>query len=53
MLTSGTVLDDSGKQAFQGYLDKGGNFVAVHAASDCLRNTTFYGRELGTQSYTS
>jgi len=43
------VLDDSGKAAFQRYLDSGGNFVGIHSASDCLVNTTFYGDELGTQ----
>jgi hypothetical protein len=41
------VLDDSGKAALQNYLDLGGLFIAVHAASDGLRNTTFYGREVG------
>jgi hypothetical protein len=41
------VLDDVGKGAFQNYLNLGGNFVGIHAASDCLRNTTFYGKELG------
>ncbi|KAJ7510372.1 class I glutamine amidotransferase-like protein [Mycena galericulata] len=41
------VLDDSGKTAFQNYLNLGGNFVGVHAASDSLVNTTFYGQELG------
>lgn len=42
-----TVLDDSGKAAFQKYLNLGGNFIGIHAASDCLRNTTFYGKEVG------
>jgi Trehalose utilisation len=42
-----TVLDEAGKTSLQRYLDLGGNFVAIHAASDCLRNTTFYGREVG------
>jgi hypothetical protein len=41
------VLDEDGKTAFQKYLDLGGNFVGIHAASDCLRNTTFYGNETG------
>jgi len=44
------VLDDAGKAALQRYFDLGGNFVAIHAASDCLRNTTFYGREVGERS---
>ncbi|CCO30363.1 hypothetical protein BN14_04390 [Rhizoctonia solani AG-1 IB] len=41
------VLDDSGKQAFQTYLNKGGNYVGIHAASACLYNTTFYQKEVG------
>lgn len=44
---TGEVLDDSGKTALQSYLNKGGNFVAVHSASDCLQTTAFYGREVG------
>src|SRR6266852_257176 len=35
------VLDATGKEALQRYFDLGGNFVAIHSASDCLRNTTF------------
>ncbi|PFH53099.1 hypothetical protein AMATHDRAFT_55510 [Amanita thiersii Skay4041] len=42
-----SVLDEQGKAALQSYLDKGGNFVAIHSASDCLRNTSFFGREVG------
>ncbi|KAK7032871.1 class I glutamine amidotransferase-like protein, partial [Favolaschia claudopus] len=45
--TTGEVLDDSGKAAFQKYLNLGGNFVGVHSSSDSLVNTTFYGQELG------
>ncbi|KAJ3567883.1 hypothetical protein NP233_g6069 [Leucocoprinus birnbaumii] len=44
---TGEVLDDPGKTAFQNYLNKGGNFVAVHSASDCLRTTEFYDKEIG------
>ncbi|KAF5367124.1 hypothetical protein D9758_003999 [Tetrapyrgos nigripes] len=44
---TGEVLDDEGKAAFQRYLNLGGNFIGIHSASDCLRNTTFYERELG------
>ncbi|KAA1472199.1 class I glutamine amidotransferase-like protein [Dentipellis sp. KUC8613] len=47
LMNTGEVLDDTGKTALQKYLDLGGNFVAIHAASDALRNTTFYGREVG------
>ncbi|KAN0120957.1 class I glutamine amidotransferase, partial [Russula decolorans] len=47
MNTGEAVLDATGKGALQRYFDLGGNFVAIHSASDCLRNTTFYGREVG------
>ncbi|KLO13044.1 class I glutamine amidotransferase-like protein, partial [Schizopora paradoxa] len=45
--TTGEVLDDSGKTAFQNFLNKGGNFIGVHSASDTLRTTPFYEEELG------
>ena len=41
------VLDVEGKAAFQNYLNKGGNFVAIHSASDSLNTTTFFGQEVG------
>jgi hypothetical protein len=44
---AGAVLDGNGKAALQNYLNSGGNFIAIHAASDALRNTTFYGEEVG------
>ncbi|THH30984.1 hypothetical protein EUX98_g3225 [Antrodiella citrinella] len=44
---TGEVLDDDAQTAFQNYLNSGGNFVGIHAASDCLRNSTTYGNELG------
>lgn len=44
------VLDENGKAALQKYLDLGGNFVGIHSASDALRNTTFYGNEVGESS---
>ncbi|PSS05525.1 hypothetical protein PHLCEN_2v3807 [Hermanssonia centrifuga] len=44
---TGEVLDTNGQAAFQRYIDSGGNFVGIHAASDCLRNSTFFDRELG------
>jgi len=47
LMTTGQVLDDPGIAAFQRYLDHGGNFVGIHAASDSLTNVSFYGRELG------
>ncbi|KIM27394.1 hypothetical protein M408DRAFT_71350 [Serendipita vermifera MAFF 305830] len=37
------VLNSSGKAAFQKYLDRGGNVVGVHAATNCmLRRSCFY-----------
>ena len=44
---SRTVLDAKGKVAFQNYLNNGGNFAAVHAASAALYTTPVYLRELG------
>ncbi|KAH7341967.1 ThuA-like domain-containing protein [Rhizoctonia solani] len=41
------VLDDGGKQAFQTYLNKGGNYIGIHAASACLYDTPFYQNEVG------
>ncbi|KIM39983.1 hypothetical protein M413DRAFT_415143 [Hebeloma cylindrosporum] len=45
--TTGEVLDDVGKAAFQKYLNQGGTFVGIHSSSDTLRITTFYVKELG------
>jgi hypothetical protein len=41
------VLDAEGKTGFQDYLNKGGNFVGIHSASDSLNTTKFFGQELG------
>jgi len=41
------VLDTEGKTAFQNYINKGGNFVGIHAAIDSLNATTFFGQEVG------
>jgi hypothetical protein len=45
-LESVEVLPDD--EAFQRYINAGGNFVGIHSASDTLRNSTAYERELGT-----
>ncbi|KAF8907327.1 trehalose utilization-domain-containing protein [Gymnopilus junonius] len=45
--TTGEVLDSDGVASFQKYLNLGGNFLAIHSASDTLRNTTCYTKELG------
>ncbi|PBL03770.1 hypothetical protein ARMGADRAFT_1157831 [Armillaria gallica] len=42
-----TVLDDTGKTAFQKHLNSGGNFVGIHSASGTLNTTVFYGKGLG------
>ncbi|KAI9066076.1 class I glutamine amidotransferase-like protein [Trametes sanguinea] len=44
---TGEVLNEDEKAAFQRWLDLGGNFIGIHSASDCLRNTTFFQHELG------
>lgn len=41
------VLDQNGKDAFQHYLDAGGNYVGIHAASACLYTSSFYNRTVG------
>ena len=41
------VLDIAGGAALQWYLVVGGNLAAIHPASDCLRNMSFYGGEVG------
>ncbi|HEV7898385.1 MAG TPA: ThuA domain-containing protein [Planosporangium sp.] len=45
--TSGDVLDEAGKVAFEGYIRGGGNFVGVHAASTTGYDWPFYGRLVG------
>ncbi|KAI5998736.1 ThuA-like domain-containing protein [Pisolithus albus] len=44
---SGIVLDDTGKAALQNYLNLGGNFVGIHCAADALRDTPFFGKQIG------
>lgn len=44
---TGEVLDDTGKDALQNYLNLGGNFVGIHSATDCLNTTELYGKEIG------
>lgn len=46
-----TVLDAAGKTALQNYFNKGGNFMGIHASSDGLRTTDFYGNETGAYLY--
>ena len=46
-----SVLDAEGKTAFLNYLNKGGNFVGIHSASDSLNTTTFFGQEVGQRTH--
>jgi hypothetical protein len=41
------VLSQAGKDAFQDYLNKGGNFIGIHSASDALITSDWYGMEVG------
>ena len=45
--TSGTVLDERGKQAFERFVRGGGGFVGVHAACDTEYDWPFYGALVG------
>ncbi|PVF98111.1 class I glutamine amidotransferase-like protein [Serendipita vermifera] len=47
--TTEEVLTTSGKIAFQKYLDNGGNFIGVHAASYCLLNFATMEKTLGSK----
>ncbi|KIJ14284.1 hypothetical protein PAXINDRAFT_79565 [Paxillus involutus ATCC 200175] len=44
---SGIILDDTGKAALQKYLNLGGNTIGVHCVSDALRDTPFFGKQIG------
>lgn len=41
------MLTQARKDALQAYLNKGGNFIGIHSATDCLNTTAFYGKEVG------
>lgn len=41
------MLDESGKTAFLSWLQKGGNFLGVHAGCACLFTTDFFRQEVG------
>jgi type 1 glutamine amidotransferase len=47
LLTTGTILDDAQKQAFERYIHAGGGYAGVHSASDTEYNWAWYGRLLG------
>ncbi|MEU4836581.1 ThuA domain-containing protein, partial [Streptosporangium sp. NPDC023615] len=45
--TTGDVLNDAQQNAFQAYVDGGGGYVGVHAASDTEYNWPYYGQLVG------
>lgn len=45
--TTGEVLDDAGRAAFEAYIGDGGGFVGVHAAADTEYDWPFYGELVG------
>jgi len=45
--TSGNVLGSAGQEAFRTFIETGGGFVGVHAASDTEFNWPWYGRLVG------
>jgi cytochrome c len=46
-LTSGDVLDDDGRGAFEAYIADGGGYVGVHAAADTEYGWPWYGGLVG------
>ncbi|OCF38101.1 hypothetical protein I316_00325 [Kwoniella heveanensis BCC8398] len=44
---TGEALDDEGEKAFQRYLQKGGNFIGVHAATVALPQSDMYKQSIG------
>lgn len=47
--TTGTVLTDAGRAAFEAYVRGGGGVLAVHAAANAEPDWPFYGELLGTR----
>jgi type 1 glutamine amidotransferase len=45
--TTGTVLDDTQRAAFRGYIEGGGGYVGVHAAADTEHGWPWYGALVG------
>ena len=45
--TTGNVLNDVQQAAFEKYIESGGNFVGVHAATDCEYDWPWYGNLVG------
>jgi type 1 glutamine amidotransferase len=47
LLTSGNILDDNQKAAFERYIRAGGGYAGVHSASDTEYSWTWYGQLVG------
>ncbi len=47
LLTTGTILDDNQKAAFERYIRAGGGYVGVHSASDTEYDWPWYGGLVG------
>ncbi|KAH7106494.1 class I glutamine amidotransferase-like protein [Auriculariales sp. MPI-PUGE-AT-0066] len=47
LMNTAEVLAEDQTKALQNYLNAGGNFIAIHSASDAVRATPFYGQALG------
>ena len=45
--TTGTILDDEQKKAFEQYIRTGGGYVGIHSASDTEYNWPWYGQLVG------
>ncbi len=45
--TTGTILDDEQKRAFEQYIRAGGGYVGIHSASDTEYNWSWYGQLVG------
>ncbi|WP_353125589.1 ThuA domain-containing protein [Parapedobacter pyrenivorans] len=45
--TTGDVLDEAQQQAFERYIQAGGGFVGVHAATDCEYDWPWFGKLVG------
>lgn len=45
--TTGDVLNDKQEEAFKKYIEAGGGFMGIHAATDCEYNWPWYGNLVG------
>ncbi|MBO0782567.1 MAG: ThuA domain-containing protein [Ktedonobacteraceae bacterium] len=47
LMTSGNILNDRQKRAFERYIEHGGGYAGVHSASDTEYNWPWYGKLVG------